>query len=297
MRNNDDPIGDITQRERSDGQSAPAVKRNTSKMQPSPFKRFLNGLASAIKVVKLELLFGLVALILSLGQYFYSSINTRMTIANIWRDGYTSDIRNRVTKYRHLSKVWQERYALDNHELNPDETVRRLVYPKLLYSRDSPIQNDKHIAELVADEIALIRDRQPTNDDYINAALKYRNAIIECLNTMEAVKAVVEARPLPFDKDILYSNTLGGRYKDIIAETKDDLLSFIHHYREMTKGRETVAWFVLTNEESFRYHYFLAGALFLVLLVILFLVYLAKRYSRPAAKPPAYFIHHPSPQS
>lgn len=254
--------------------------------------RILYWLATFFKLIRFELLTGLLGLALALGQYFYSSINTRMTIANIWRDGYTADNRNRVAKFRHLYKTWKFSYEHGNGEPDPDETVRRLVYMSLLYDKSFPLKDDKNITELVSDEIALINGRSPTNEDYISATLKYRNAIIESLNTMEAVKAVIEARPLPFFKSIVYPDTLGGRYQDVIIETRRDLKSFINHYREMTKERKTPAWYVLTNEESYAPDYVFAGILLLILLATLILVYVAKRLGITDAPPPKYFIKH-----
>jgi hypothetical protein len=92
--------------------------------------------------------------------------------------------------------------------------------------------------------------RAETDEDYIEVILKYRNAIIECLNTIEAVKAVIQSKPLPFKVNIFYKDTLEGRYRDIIEELKDGLMDFIVAYREDHSTRETEAWYVLTSDES-----------------------------------------------
>lgn len=90
-----------------------------------------------------------------------------------------------------------------------------------------------------------------TNEEYIEIIFKYRNAIIECLNTMEAVKAVIQSKPLPFKITIFYKDTLEGRYRDIIEELKENLMDFIAAYREEHSDRETEAWYVLTSDESY----------------------------------------------
>lgn len=89
-----------------------------------------------------------------------------------------------------------------------------------------------------------------TAEDYIEFVNKYRNAIIECLNTLEAVKAVIQSKPLPFRVSIFYKDTLEGRYRDIIEELRNNLDEFIVAYRKVTNTRETEAWYVLTSDES-----------------------------------------------
>lgn len=269
---------------KDDGNNSSDSSPNSENIDPSIFGRII----SVIRVIRIELLFGLLALILSLGQYFQSGIAIRINITSIWREGYTSEIRDRVSKFRHLyHNKWTAGCQDSRCTARADETVRKLVSTKRLLSED--IQGDEYIRELVSDEIALLKyerkpangEYTPTNEDYVQAALKYRNAIIECLNTAEAVKAVIEARPLPFRRHLLYSDTLEGRYRDIISELKDDLMIFIKSYRDITKGRETEAWFVLTSVESHRIDYIVAGVLILVLILILTVVYFVKvKYRR-----------------
>ena len=256
------------------------------------FKRWsislIKGLASFFGVIKIELLIGSMAVILALGQYFYSGINTRMTIAALWREGYKAETRSRVAKFVYLFHIWQDRYEKDkNQSYNPDFTLYNLASPEKLFTPDF-IQGDQNIRELVIDDIKLEKikdkttgkDRDITNGDYINAALNYRNAIIECLNTMEAVKAVIEAKPWPFRTQILYADTLEGRYKDIIEEQKDDLLPFINTYRDIHYKRQTKAWFVLTSEESNRNDYLVIKVYFFTFFLILIVIYFVKMLYR-----------------
>jgi hypothetical protein len=266
-----------------DGGDVAAAGQNLLMTKRPLAVRVLDRLAPAIKRVRVEIFIGLLTVTLSLGQYFYSSINTRMTIANIWRDGYKSEVRDRVTKFRYHYRRWRKIYEKDRSTPNPDWTVERLADTNLLFSEDCPISGDKYLVELISDEVAPAAREHPTNEDYVRAALVYRNAIIECLNTMEVVKAVIESRPLPFFKYIFYSGTLAGRYKDVILETRTDLMSFIDLYRQLPqkygqKKRETEAWFVLTDEESYAYDYIFAGVLFLMLILILVLVSWLKKY-------------------
>jgi hypothetical protein len=116
-----------------------------------------------------------------------------------------------------------------------------------------------------------------TRGDYSRAVLKYRDAIIECLNTAEAVKAVIRSRPLPFRRHLLYSDTLEGRYNDIIDELKTDLGGFIRLYRAEFAGRDTPAWFVLTSEESNENDYKVIRYYIFVFLLTLTIIYFIKR--------------------
>ena len=274
------------------GDVAPATSQNPPEDKRPFYKRFPDVLGDFIQNFKVELLTTLLTLTLSLGQYFYSSINTRMTIANIWRDGYTSETRNRVTKFRHHQRMWKD--ARDNNQTAPDPaaTINRLVDPELLFSKSSPIEGDIYLAELLADDAIRKDGKTPTNADYVQAALAYRNAIIECLNTMEVVNAVIESRPLPFISRIIYSGTLSGRYKDVILEHREELRTFIDLYRRLPekrgKKRETPAWYALTDEESYWTDSIAAVALLLSLVLFVMLVSVLKRRNQtgvPSSSP------------
>lgn len=305
---------------------------------------FFDKVVSVIRVIKIELLFAILALLLSLGQYFQNSINVRINITETWRNGYTSETRNRVTRFRHFYKKCKKDYG----DKTAKESVRKLIEREELFDKD--IREDKCIKDLVKDEIDSIKrkerdkkapieyikfalkswrencgnddnckdkfndsvrkmfesnelfegeisadklikeldsvdinslqqkvkDREPTKDEYVEIVLKYRNAIIECLNTAEAVKAVIQSKPLPFRITIFYRDTLEGRYRDIIEELKVDLMDFIEIYRVSVPKRETEAWYVLTSRESHLNDLANVVLYFLIFSIALVSVYLIK---------------------
>lgn len=271
---------------------------------------FFARVASFFRLIKFEFLIGLLALLLSLGQYFQSVISIRINITDIWREGYTAETRDKVSKFRHLYKKWTADYkaACGQGQCGegPDQSVVRLIRAKPLFDEALMIEDktvkgrnkrvlDPRIRELVRDEIDLLKTDEKrkasgrecievnpciTKDDYTRAALKYRNAIIECLNTAEAVKAVIRSRPLPFRQHLLYSDTLERRYNDIIEELKTDLGGFIRLYRDSFSGRDTPAWIVLTSEESNKDDYYVVQIYTLVFFLALAVVYGLKRLFR-----------------
>lgn len=263
---------------------------------------FFDNLVSVVKVIRIELLITFTGLILTLGQYFQNSINVRINITATWRMGYTSENRDRVTRFIHY---WEEGKAecleseRDGCEEELQEAIEILTGPKKLF--EVTIKNNHIIEALVKNEIDKIQYeieanrrrenidkpklttnptplpyREITNNDYIEIVLKYRNAIIESLNTMEAVKAVIQSKPLPFKITIFYKDTLEGRYRDIIEELKAKLMDFIVAYRESHPDRETEAWYVLTSDESYLNDFVNVVFYFLVFSTALISVYLIK---------------------
>jgi hypothetical protein len=309
---------------------------------------FFTKAVSVIKVIKIELLFAILALILSLGQYFQNSINVRINITETWRNGYTSEIRDRVSRFRYLYKKAKADCKDNICQKNLINSIRKIVVTEELY--ESEIIKDDFISKLIDDEIGAIKrkardkeatdeyvkfvlkkwrescreiggcnekfedsvpkmvelnelfkdkrgtgelinvidstnietikqslkGREPMREEYVEILLKYRNAIIECLNTSESVKAVIESKPLPFRITIFYRDTLEGRYRDIIEELKIDLMDFIEVYRESTPNRETEAWYVLTSKESYLNDLVNVVLYFLVFILVLTSVYLIK---------------------
>lgn len=252
---------------------------------------FFDRLASVIKVIRIELLITLMALILSLGQYFQNSINVRINITSTWRTGYTSEIRTRVNKFTHDWNQWKSEClgkAGGNCEQLIKDTINIFTSNDTLYG--GHIKDNGFVQKLVKNEVDAIRKESgakippgtesapmpDTDDDYIEVVLKYKNAIIECLNTIEAVKAVIQSKPLPFKVNIFYKDTLEGRYRDIIEELKEDLMDFIVAYREAHPNRDTVAWYVLTSDESNLNDVVNIALYFLVFSAVLISVYLFK---------------------
>jgi hypothetical protein len=228
-----------------------------------------------LRLIRVELIFTALLLLVSLGQYFENVINVRVSISNIWRDGYTSDNRDRVLKFRFLSKEWKDKYG--DHSL--DTTVDNLVYPDKLFAPGN-LKQDEFIRNLVSNEV----QKDAVDKDYIDAALKYRNAIIETLNTAEAVKAVIQSRPWPFRSRLLYWDTLEARYKPVVEDIRWGLDDFIVSYRKFTQNREVEAWHVLTTPESNRSDYFAVVILFGVAILCLILIYYAKKQYKNFSK-------------
>jgi hypothetical protein len=221
-----------------------------------------------LRSIRVELIFTALLLLISLGQYFENVINVRVSINNIWREGYTSDNRDRVLKFRYLSKEWKDEHG----EGSLASTVDILVYPDKLFAPGN-LKQDEFIRNLVGDEV----QKDAADKDYINAALNYRNAIIETLNTAEAVKAVIQSRPWPFRSPLFYWDTLEARYNPVVEDIRSGLDDFIVSYRKSTQNREVEAWHVLTTPESNRSDYFAVAILFGVAILFLFLIYYAKK--------------------
>lgn len=255
---------------------------------------FFDKFVSVVKVIRIELLITFTGLILTLGQYFQNSINVRINITATWRMGYTPDNRDRVNRFIYYWEKWKAKCIekeRDDCDEKLKEAIEILTANKKLFEvtiKDNPI-----IEDLVKNEIEKItyeieankrRERVPnlgpyreiTNNDYIEIVLKYRNAIIESLNTMEAVKAVIQSKPLPFKITIFYKDTLEGRYRDIIEELKEKLMDFVVAYRESHPNRETEAWYVLTSDESYLNDFVNVTLYFLLFFAALISVYLIK---------------------
>jgi len=256
---------------------------------------FFDKLASVIKVIRIELLITVLALIVSLGQYFQNSINVRINITRTWREGYTSENRDRVNRFIYSWNKWKSECLEEegeNCEEKIKETIGIFAFNDKLF--EGTIKNNSFIEKLVDSEIKAIQrkenleitnpnansaqnsPRRINDNDYIEIVLKYRNAIIESLNTMEAVKAVIQSKPLPFKVNIFYKDTLEGRYRDIIEELKEKLMDFIVAYREAHPNRETEAWYVLTSDESNLNDFVNVVLYFLVFSAVLTSVYLIK---------------------
>lgn len=243
---------------------------------------FFDRFVSIIKVIKLELFIALIALIISVGQYFQNSVNARINITTTWRQGYTSETRDHVTRFIYFYKKWRKDCGETNAECNQkiEEAIDILTSKNKLYEYE--ISKNEYIKELVSNEVEKIKKQatnpcdELTNDQYVVLVLKYRNHIIECLNTLEAVKAVIQSKPLPFQVSIFYKDTLEGRYNDIIEELKGGLMVFIEGYRKYRSERETEAWYVLTSDESYLNDLVNVILYFCVFIIGLITVYLIK---------------------
>jgi hypothetical protein len=226
--------------------------------------------------LKSDLVLAALALILAMGQYYQNGHATRIGITEIWKDGYTADTRDRVAKITH------HYYAFWKH--NPEaaaDSLDKLLGPAKVFD-GRIIRDDENLRRLLEDEVNEEEENQTNNDEadkakqgrvnkkYSEAALKYRSAILECLNTLEAVKAVIDGRPLPI-RAMGNPDRLEERYKWLIVQRTNELLPFIYKYREHNR-RPIEAWHILTQDtdaETRRELWLWAAGISLVLLGII----------------------------
>lgn len=234
---------------------------------PSHYK-----LLFSLRVIRVELIITIFTVLLSIGQYFENVISVRVNISSIWRDGYKPDTRNRIQKFRLVNDEWKKR-----HHLERNTSVDMLVYPSKLFEPGC-LRDDEFIRNLLVDDVP----QEATNKDYIKAALEYRNAIIDTLNTAEAVKAVIKSRPWPFNASIFYWDTLEDRYVPVVEDLRIGLEDFIVSYQNLTKdrplvdGRRVPAWNVLTSPLSNIFDYLAIPIFVLIGVLFLAVVYVAK---------------------
>jgi hypothetical protein len=226
----------------------------------------------SLRVIRVELIITIFTVLLSIGQYFENVISVRVNISSIWREGYKPDIRNRVQKFRLVNDEWKKR-----HHLERNTSVDMLVYPSMLFAPGC-LRDDEFIRNLLVDDVP----REAVDKDYIKAALEYRNAIIDTLNTAEAVKAVIKSRPWPFNASIFYWDTLEDRYVPVVEDLRIGLEDFIVSYQNLTKdrplvdGRRVPAWNVLTSPLSNIFDYLAIPIFVLIGVAFLAVVYFAK---------------------
>jgi hypothetical protein len=204
----------------------------------SVISRFKIGIIGTVLTVMLAVL----TLTLTLGQYYQTGYTIRIGITEIWKDGYTADTRDRVAKFVfHYHQYWK-------HDHKRAETsLDILVDPGKVFDGKT-VRNDENLAKLLAfdvEERAQQQNRAATDNDYTEAALKYRNALIECLNTVEAVKAVIHAKPR-WMKIFGKPDLLEERYKYLIIQRTEELFDFMQRYRHHNQ-RRIAAWYILTE--------------------------------------------------
>lgn len=221
------------------------VDKQPRKPKQSILRRFYERLKS-------DLVLAALALILAMGQYYQNGHATRIGITEIWKDGYPADTRDRVAKFtHHYNTFWAP---------NPKtaaESLDKLIDPAKVFDGQI-VREDENLRRLLEDEVNEEEDNQTNNDEsdkakqrrvnkkYSEAALKYRSAILECLNTLEAVKAVIDGRPLPI-RAMGNPDRLEERYKWLIVQRTKELLPFIYKYREHNQ-RPIAAWHILTQD-------------------------------------------------
>ena len=222
----------------------------------------------------ISVIIALSALILALGQYYQNGLATRTNIATLWNEGWTDETRTRVTKFRTNSKNWRAKNG-EQSVLNSLDLLMNAASGEPQTARD--ILKDENLSMLIASDLQQERqklrdaklDRELTDEEVVQVALRYRNSIINTLNTIEVIQAVIQTKPLWFRFRIFDSDALEYRYSDTIRELTTDLTPFIERYRATTHGRTTPTWYILTkpspkfNENT---------SLYIALLIILALV-------------------------
>lgn len=200
----------------------------------------------------LSVIIALSALVLAFGQYYQNGLATRTNIATLWNDGWTDETRSRVTKFRAHCKNWKakngEQSVITSLDLLMDAASGR---PNI--ARD--VLQDENLKMLIASDLEQERqklkdaklDRDLTDEEVIQVVLRYRNSIINTLNTIEVIQAVIHTKPLWFRFKLFDSDALEYRYSDTIRELTTDLMPFIERYRATTHGRATPTWFILTK--------------------------------------------------
>lgn len=213
-----------------------------------PLRTMKTGLRYILSRFKSEIVFAILTIVLTLGQYYQGAYSTRTGIATLWREGYTSEVRNRVTKFAAYYKGWGK---------SAGDSLDILITPEEVFNGTS-IRNDPNLKRLLDADVKKLRAEQKGKYDaeaeqedeyYVEAALNYRNAIIEFLNTMEAVKAVIQARPWWINIFGINPDSLDARYNGVIGDYTDKLRPFIEKYRQ-DNPRETPPWIILTDEPS-----------------------------------------------
>jgi len=211
---------------------------------------------------------------LALGQYYQNGLATRTNIATLWNEGWTDETRTRVTKFRAYSQTWKAKNG-EQSVVNSIDLLMVAASGKPQTARD--ILNDENLSMLIASDLQLERqrlkdenlDRELTDDEVIQVVLRYRNSIINTLNTIEVIQAVIQTKPLWFRFRVFDSDALEYRYSDTIRELTTDLLPFIERYRATTHGRTTPTWYILTKPSS---GFNESTSLYIALLIILALV-------------------------
>lgn len=250
----------------SDAAASPQTSHLSKSPQPVRYIPKYYKLLFSLRLIRVELIITIFTVLLSIGQYFENVISVRVNISSIWREGYKPDIRNRVQKFRFVNEEWKE-----SHQLKHNASVDMLVYPNKLYTPGS-LKQDEFIRNLLVGEVP----PEAPDTDYIKAALEYRNALIDALNTAEAVKAVIQSRPWPFRSPIFYWDTLEDRYVPVVEDIRLGLDDFIVSYRKLTEKRPVPAWNVLTSPISNRIDYFAIPIFFLIGALALSVIYVAK---------------------
>lgn len=193
-------------------------------------------------------------------QVYQGGYSTRIGVTTIWHDGYPADTRNRVSKFSVSYADWIK--------ANGGEAIKEAMESVDILANQGRVFNGKSIREnqnlmrlldsdLEEKRRALwgeagwrrLKEEEKlqalSDNDLVDAALKYRNAIIECLNAMEAIQAIMANRPERLDQ--MMPDDLERRYRDLISDLTGNLSPFICKYREANQ-RKTPPWDILLSD-------------------------------------------------
>lgn len=209
---------------------------------------------------KTGIVLALLAVILTLGQYYQNWYDLRNGTTEIWREGYPDETRDRVARFTLHYKRWKE--SDSKAAIN---SLDNLIKPENVFD-GKILRSDKNLKTLLDYDFE-DDGKERTDKQYVDVALKYRNAIIGCLNTIEAVESVIQARPLWMH---LFGNAslLEDRYEDLIKQRTQELQDFIDRYR-LANQRDTPAWIGLNPRkfyEKLPYPEIIVGVVILYLL-------------------------------
>jgi hypothetical protein len=189
--------------------------------------------------------------VISQRQYYQAGYSTRIGVTTIWKNAYTADTRNRVNRFA----VYYTRWDKENHG-EAVESVDILADQHRIFDGEV-IRKDKNLLQLLDSDLEekwqMLQGqgiRQPvkggkwgtlSDGDFVDAALKYRNAVIDCLNALEAIQAIINNRPPGIDKEEPMPDRLEPRYQDLINDLVRELHPFICKYNE-ANPRPTAPW-------------------------------------------------------
>jgi hypothetical protein len=225
--------------------NAEKVTTNNSVIQAEQVKKANISFWQYLYNLKTQITIAFMALVIACGQYYQGNYTTRTNIAQLWETGFTDVRRDRVTVFRnHLLHKW-------NTDKNSEVKSLKILIDIDKMNDLTSIKADANIIGLVADELKK-KQEDITDIEIIAKIREFRNAIIGCLNTMEAIKAVIESKPVLFRLGIFNTESPELRYEGFISQYTRELRPFIDEYRKSNdRPEELKAWVVLTAEQSY----------------------------------------------
>lgn len=173
----------------------------------------------------------------------------RVDIGTLWREGFDK-ARNRVTRFQSLAKQWEPSGRKRSLQIL---TSDQLVVGNFAGYDATAIKQDKNLRELISSDLEWEKPLQ-SERDIVKAAVDYRTTLIQALNTMETVKAILDARHITEADD----TDMEKRYRATIHSFTNGLYDFIEAYRANhprtdaaqalgIQAEEATAWYSLTK--------------------------------------------------